>query len=97
MALFRKAIFDLLGEGQELSGAEKSLVNKEVDNFIETHTRATGEEPRPLFGTIYHFAHRVEKYGFRLPRDEQWEKEDMVAETEEEDQLSIPSFLRKQA
>ena len=37
MASFKKAIFDLLSDGQELSGAEKSQVNQEVEKFIKAN------------------------------------------------------------
>ena len=77
MGSFRKSIFRILDEGQELSGAEKSLINQEVEKFIENYRIATGENPRPLFDTIYLIASRLEEFGFKLPRVERWREEDM--------------------
>ena len=78
MESFQNAIFDLLAEGQELSGAEKGLVNHEVEQFVQDYRRATGEDPQALFGTIYLIAPRLEAFGFKIPTVDRWREEDMV-------------------
>ncbi len=72
---FRGAEFYLLNQGEELTGAERRLVNQEIDEFIQDHLACTGTEPLALYGTLILFAPRLEQYGFRLPRVEIWEKE----------------------
>ncbi len=77
MAL-KEAIFYYIEQGQELSGAEKMLVNTEVEKFIHDYTAATGEEPRRLYGTIMLMAERLEMFGFKFPAIEQWRKEEQM-------------------
>ncbi len=76
MDRFKKSIFALLEEGQELSMAEIVLVNQIIQTFFLEYKKATGEDPKPIFGTIYLIAPRLEEYGFILPRVEKWQKED---------------------
>lgn len=74
---FRQAVFMILGEGQKLSGAEKALVSKEVNTFIEDYVGATGKEPQPLFGDLILIANRLQPLGFEMPRIDRWFEKDM--------------------
>jgi hypothetical protein len=76
---FRQAIFRLLAEGQVLSGAEKYLVNQEINKFVREYRAATGEEASALFGPINLMAPRLEMLGFRLPTIQRWIKDEMEA------------------
>lgn len=67
----------ILGEGQELSGAEKLLAGEVVDSFIEDYIMATKEKPLPLFGTIILVSNRLQPLGFKMPRVDRWFEEDM--------------------
>lgn len=74
---FRQTVFMILGEGQELSGAEKVLAGEVVDSFINDYVVATKEKPLPFFGTIILIANRLQPLGFKMPRVDRWFEEDM--------------------
>ncbi|MFH0943219.1 MAG: hypothetical protein V1810_03535 [Candidatus Beckwithbacteria bacterium] len=80
MNIFRRAIFDLLAEGQELSNTEKYLVGRVIDKFVQDYMHATGEDPRRQYGnqTIHLITPRLEAFGFKMPTVDRWTKEDMI-------------------
>lgn len=73
---FRKTVFSILKRGQELSGAEKMLVNKEIDDFTKRWESSTGEELRPTITCLEIFSFRLGQYHFKMPIIESWLKED---------------------
>ena len=78
---FREAIFFILAEGQDFSGADRCLVNREIDEFIREYQAALGHDPKAEFDSMLMFVHRLERYGYRFPRVERWMKEEGKAVT----------------
>lgn len=78
MVTFQHAIFDLLSEGQKMSGAERSFINQQIEQFTKDYKEATGKDPQAHFETIYLITPRLEAFGFKLPTVERWRQEDMV-------------------
>lgn len=76
---FKNNVFLLLKEGQDLSVAERFLLNTQIDIFTQDYLQATGEVPESNPTAFYLIADRLEDYGFKLPRVERWRKEDRAA------------------
>jgi len=89
----KKSLFGRMAEGLKgvFSGPDEVLEDRPEPSMSDFETE---QEEEVEGDNILNIEEKMDAPG---EFEEEWEKEDMVAETEEEDQLSIPSFLRKQA